>query len=157
LDKSEFIKECSVELVDKYRKKLTREEYIEYAYEKYVEKVKPYYQLISSWRIGEGDDRSNLNELRIALSLPYTLFEIYKGLTEFREITDLDKNIMSFKAQMDLLEAIEFYKREGKRNAKLIEMQLLRYDKEYKKKDNGGDDSSVPTSINIEFKNGSKK
>lgn len=98
MNKTEFKSAINHELIEKYQTS-GFDRYFEYAYKMYKEKVIPYRTLITSWRNRDSGERPTLNEIRIALDLPRTLFEIYKDLPEFVEITDLNRDIMGLKAQ----------------------------------------------------------
>lgn len=153
MKKDEFISEIDLDKVEKYQKGGV-DKYIDYAYEMYIKKVHPFRSVITDWRV-KNDDRPNLEELRLILDLPRTLFEIYKDMDSLKPYLDINKSIMKYKAQMDLQEAIELAKENGQINAKLLEMQLKRYDIDYTKISEGKHDEGTPNKIRISFEDGS--
>jgi len=154
MTKEEFEKQVDMELIEKYQMN-GKDKYLDYAYKEYMKKVHPFRSLITNWRV-QKDDTPNLEEVRIALDLPTTLFSIYRGLDDFNNYLGMNKDMMKFKAQKDLIEAIELAKENGKINAKLLEMQLRRFDIDYTKISNGeGNDNNTPNKIKISFDDGS--
>lgn len=125
----------------------------EYAYKlgmEYELKVEPFLNVIRSERAKE--DRLEQKEIAYALGVsPVRLTKMKRVFSELSDSLETGKNIMHFKAQIDLQKGLinsEFT------NAKMLEMQMIRYDDKYKPK---GDKTEVelPKTLNIVFEDAS--
>lgn len=108
-----------------FGKMFTLEEFINL----YETDVKPYLPVITTF-IKEDD----LNYKEIAFVLGISKDTFYKMRQFFPELDDAlksAKSLMKFKAQFDLQKGLQLKPASGK----LLEMQLLRYDDGFKKKD----------------------
>ena len=152
MTKEEFYNEIDVKTVEK-KYDGDYEKYVDRAYNVYKEKLEPNLELITSWRL-DNEDAPTLDVLRHVLKIPYTLWDIYKKMPTVRFYLNIDKNLMSLKAQKDLLDAIRDTKQDKKYIAKLYEMQMIRYDEKYGKRKEGKEDTKTPDRINIVFTDG---
>lgn len=125
----------------------------EYAYKLGIEyelKVEPFLNVIRSERAK--DDKLEQKEIAYALGVkPSRLTKMKKVFPELEDALKVGKNIMHLKAQIDLQRGLI---NSGYNNAKMLEMQMVRYDDKYKPK---GDKSEVelPKTLNITFSDSS--
>ena len=117
----------------------------EFVYENYHKHIKPYIAMIESFLARE--DRPSDKVLKSALGISSRLWNASaECFEEFGLAVSLPEEYMEIKAQIDLqkgLEGTEY------KNPKILEMQLQRYDKGYKK--NAEVEVELPTTLKVEI------
>ena len=144
-------------LKGKHRRFTKKEDFIEFyeGYEKftldpefvwdfYHNEVRPYLSLITDFRLQ--DESTTEKELKIAFGINNNLWRHLKlGFMELVNTLNSKKSVMKFKAQLDLQKGMLATQH---KNPKMVEMQLVRYDDEYKKKQDG---TSIQLPEHLEF------
>ena len=118
LSKSKFLEEINVKEYP-----LLCEE--EYAYGEWKVKVQPYLQLITKFR--NGKERLSSEQIRMALGISSNLWKRFTKMPTLREYMDMDREVMSAKAQMDIVRAVEL----KPENAVAVKLQAERFDNFY--------------------------
>jgi hypothetical protein len=100
----------------------------EYVYDTYESKIKPYLAVISHWLNKEKP--ATEKQLKLVLGVSGVVWNVCKSkFNEFFEVLLEQESYMELKAQYDLEKAIEL----APENAKLIELQMKRFDSGYTK------------------------
>lgn len=123
----EKFKEKSRKEMDKTKYLDFTDDELEYIYNEYYHKVEPFLDVIAEFKLPTKG--VTVKQVRAVLRISEKPFRLMrKVFSELDEALDADKSYMKLKAQLDLQKAIvaSEYK-----NAKMIEMQLKRYDDEY--------------------------
>ena len=114
----------------------------DYAYGEWKNRVEPYLHLITKFRSPEKQITSN--KLRLGLGVSSTLWSRFVKMPTFQDYFDSDGEVMSIKAQMDIVRAVGL----KPDNAVAVKLQAERFDPFYieEGKDVGKD------GLNFEFK-----
>ena len=105
----------------------------DFIYEMYKENVRPYESVITNYLIEQRLKGNTLKKKFVskALGVSYAMFQIMIKVFDLDEIFTTTQSVMGLKAQMDLQKALNL----KPSSARLVELGMVRYDDEYKKKD----------------------
>src|SRR6056297_766687 len=137
MTKLEFMEKYSGEIRTKYKIEP------EFLFDEYKDKVHPYLSLITSFKL---ENKLLQDYCAMELMVDKRLFGIMrKYFSELDEAWTGKKEVMQFKANLDLQKALL----EKPTSGKLNEIQMVRWDEEYKKKDEGSRIEDVNVNFNI--------
>ena len=116
----------------------------DYVFDLYHKEVFPYLAVITDFRLA--NSKLTFKELAIALGVSGNVFNVMrKTFDELALALNSDKSIMKLKVQLDLQKGIVNTEH---KNPKMIEMQGLRYDDDWKTKANS-ESVELPTTLNV--------
>jgi hypothetical protein len=120
----------------------------EYVFERYHFDIKPYLEIITEFKIKSPSIRDK--DLRSLLHITTNVWRLAKlSFKEFKLALSSKKSLMEFKAQLTLLKGLE---NTNYKNAKMVEMFGLRYDENWKTK-NDRDEVELPKTFEVTIKN----
>lgn len=116
----------------------------EYVFDEYHRKIKPFLSIITDFKLHDKDVTEK--QLKVVLGVSHSVWLISKNtFPEFKDALNAKKSVMKLKAQLDLQKGLI---NTGFKNPKMIEMQGLRFDDEWKTKSDK-EEVALPKTIEV--------